>query len=77
MRAEAERMFYQQRAKGVYLKNSDRCTRFFHDLVKRNNKRNVIVTITKQFGEQTISLGKVAAEFVGTFPPFVGHGGAV
>lgn len=44
---EAEKSFYQQRVKSVYLKNSDRNTKFFHDLVKRNNKRNAIITLTK------------------------------
>lgn len=48
---DAKRMFYQQRAKSTYLRSSDRCTQFFHDVVKRNNKRNAIVTITKSSGE--------------------------
>lgn len=62
--AEVEKTFYQQRAKSVYLKNSNRSTKFFHDLVKRNNKRGAIITLTKQSGEQTSSLEEVANEFV-------------
>ncbi|XP_042410124.1 uncharacterized protein LOC121999519 [Zingiber officinale] len=49
--AEAERQFYQQRAKNVYLKSADKCTKFFHDMVKRNNKRNAIITLKKRNGD--------------------------
>lgn len=52
-------------------KGSDRCTRFFHDLVKRNNKRNSIVAITKRSGEHTTSLSE--AEFVDYFQSLLGQ----
>lgn len=42
---------------------SDRCTKFFHDMIKRNNKRNTIVAIVKRPGEHTTSLSEVATEF--------------
>lgn len=57
MLAEAERIFYQLQAKGVFLRNSDRCIRFFHDLVKRTNKRNAIIFITKQSEEHVYGGG--------------------
>lgn len=41
--------------------------KFFHDLVKRNNKPNAIVVITKASGEQTTSVQEVAAEFISYF----------
>lgn len=70
--AEAERPFYQQRAKCEHLKQSDRCKKFFHDLVKRNNKRNTLIAITKSSGEHTTSLQEVAAEFAGHFEHLLG-----
>ncbi|XP_042401070.1 uncharacterized protein LOC121991112 [Zingiber officinale] len=57
---EAERQFYQQRAKNVYLRSSDKCTKFCHDVVKRNNKRNAIIMLKKRDREQTTSLGEVS-----------------
>lgn len=37
---KAERRFFCQQAKRAYLKSSDRCTKFFHAIVKRNAKSN-------------------------------------
>ncbi|XP_073049656.1 uncharacterized protein [Primulina eburnea] len=42
---EAERLFIVQKAKINYLKQGDRCTKFFHDLIKRNNKRSALLAI--------------------------------
>ncbi|XP_073039156.1 uncharacterized protein, partial [Primulina eburnea] len=47
---EAERSFIAQKAKLSYLQQGDRCTKFFHDLIKRNNKRNAIVAINNTAG---------------------------
>lgn len=69
---EVERCFYQQQAKCAYLKQSDRCNKFFHDLVKRNNKRNSVMAITKAFGEQTTSTREVEEEFVSHFEKLMG-----
>ncbi|KAL0336699.1 UNVERIFIED_CONTAM: hypothetical protein Sradi_4881800 [Sesamum radiatum] len=48
--AEAERHFYFQKAKIHFLKQEDRNTKFFHDMVKRNAARNSILAITKADG---------------------------
>lgn len=45
----------------------DRCSKFFHDLIKRNNKRNLILAITKRDGVVTSCKDEIAAEFVGYF----------
>lgn len=42
-------------------------TQFFHNLVKRNNKRNEIVAIQKSTGEIIASWNEVTAEFVEHF----------
>ncbi|XP_073020353.1 uncharacterized protein [Primulina eburnea] len=47
---EAERMFIAQKAKIPYLKQGDRCTKFFHDLIKINHKRNAIISLTRLDG---------------------------
>lgn len=49
------------------IKQSDPCNKFFHDLVKWNNKWNSLVAITKALGEKTTSIHEVAEEFVSHF----------
>ncbi|XP_022899274.1 uncharacterized protein LOC111412571 [Olea europaea var. sylvestris] len=44
---EAERSFYYKKAKCEYLKNSDKCTKFFHSMVKRNAKKKSIAMVRK------------------------------
>ncbi|KAK6119511.1 hypothetical protein DH2020_046746 [Rehmannia glutinosa] len=61
--SEAERCFYYQKAKCKHLNQSDRGTKFFHDLVKRNKKRNQIVSVCKEDGHPTTSMDEVAKEF--------------
>ncbi|XP_073289439.1 uncharacterized protein [Primulina huaijiensis] len=61
---EAERLFLAQKAKCSYLKQGDRCTKFFHDLIKRNNKRNDIVAIKKSDGGVTINQEDIVNEFI-------------
>ncbi|XP_073310966.1 uncharacterized protein [Primulina huaijiensis] len=51
---EAERLFIAQKAKIKYTQQGDRCTKFFHDLIKRNNKRIAIVAIRKADGRTTM-----------------------
>lgn len=50
---EAERMLFAQKGNWDFVKCGDRCSKFFHDLIKRNNKRNMIMTITKHDGNVT------------------------
>lgn len=69
---EAERSFYHQRAKCDYLKKSDKCTKFFHSMVRRNAKRNFIVTCKKEDGSLTNSQEEVASEFVGFYHRLLG-----
>lgn len=70
--AEAEQMFYSYRAKCAYLRNVDRNTKFFHDLVKRNNRQNTIVALQCESGESTTSLQEVASDFVAQFRQLLG-----
>ncbi|KAK6122441.1 hypothetical protein DH2020_043832 [Rehmannia glutinosa] len=61
--SEAERCFYYQKAKCKHLNQSDRGTKFFHDLVKRNKKRNQIISVCNEDGHPTTSMDEVAKEF--------------
>lgn len=70
--SEAERQFFSQKVKCAYLQNSDRCTKFFHALVKRNAKRNQIVTVKKEDGSFTCSQSEVANKFVRYFSKLLG-----
>ncbi|CAA3017425.1 Hypothetical predicted protein [Olea europaea subsp. europaea] len=65
--SEAERSFYFQQAKYTYLKYSDKCTKFFHSIVKRNTKRNFIAAVLKRDGSYTSSQKEVADEFIHVF----------
>jgi hypothetical protein len=60
----AKRNFYVQKAKCKHLVDGDRVTKFFHDLVKRNCKRNYIATIVKDDGSRSSSLSKVGDAIV-------------
>ncbi|KAL0396179.1 UNVERIFIED_CONTAM: putative mitochondrial protein [Sesamum calycinum] len=62
--AEAERHFYYQKAKIHFLKQGDRNTKFFHDMVKWNAARNSILAITKADGSIITSVLDIAQEFV-------------
>ncbi|GFZ09181.1 hypothetical protein Acr_20g0009890 [Actinidia rufa] len=46
-------------AKAKYLKNCDKGTKFFHDLIKNNRARSQIVEFTKEDGASTISIQQV------------------
>ncbi|KAK6143334.1 hypothetical protein DH2020_023682 [Rehmannia glutinosa] len=61
--SESERSFYYQQAKCKHLSQSDRGTKFFHDLVKRNKKHNQIVAVYKDDGLSTTSQEEVSKEF--------------
>lgn len=69
---DAERSFYYQQAKCAYLTKSDKCTKFFHSLVKRNAKRNYVAAIMKDDGTPTTSQSEVATEFVGYYRNLLG-----
>ena len=69
---EIERKFYFQKAKCQFLKATDKCTKFFHDLVKKNAHRNHVGTICREDGSFTTSQAQVAEEFVPYFSSLLG-----
>jgi hypothetical protein len=62
--SDAERIFYVQKAKCKHLVDGGKGTKFFHNLVKRNRKRNYIATIVKEDGSWSSSLLEVEDAFV-------------
>jgi len=62
--ADAERCFLAQKAKCSFLMDSDRCSKFFHSIVKRRNKKNFIAAVLKEDGSLTRSTQEVEDEFL-------------
>ncbi|XP_011070178.1 uncharacterized protein LOC105155892 [Sesamum indicum] len=69
---EVERHFFYQKAKIHYLKDGDRKTKFFHDMVKRNVARNSITAVTRIDGTIITSAKDIAQEFVDYYTSLLG-----
>jgi len=74
--ANAEHLFLSQKAKCSFLKDSDRCTKFFHSMVKRRAKRNFIASVFKQDGSPTDSVREVEVEFIRYYKGLLGTSAA-
>ncbi|CAA0839627.1 Unknown protein, partial [Striga hermonthica] len=72
--AKSERQFYQQKAKCNFQIKGDKCTKFYHGLVKKRTKRNFIVSINWEDGTVTDSMEEVAKEFVCYYEALLGTG---
>ncbi|GFZ12866.1 hypothetical protein Acr_23g0012510 [Actinidia rufa] len=70
--AEADRSFCLQVAKAKYLKNCDKGTKFFHDLIKNNRAKSQIVALTKEDGTSTTSIQLVNSLFVQFYKNLLG-----
>ncbi|GFY85411.1 hypothetical protein Acr_04g0001490 [Actinidia rufa] len=60
--AEAELSFCSQLAKAKYLKNSDKCTKFFHDIIKSNRSKNHIASTLLEDGSRTNSSNNIGED---------------
>ncbi|KAL2252275.1 UNVERIFIED_CONTAM: hypothetical protein Sindi_0022200 [Sesamum indicum] len=70
--AEAKRHFFYQKAKIHFLKERDRNTKFFHDIVKRNVTRNSIGAVTRADGTVITAAEDIAQEFVDYYKSLLG-----
>ncbi|XP_011101679.1 uncharacterized protein LOC105179730 [Sesamum indicum] len=70
--AEAKRHFFYQKAKIHYLKEGDRNTKFFHDMVRRNVARNSIGAVTRADGTVITVAEDIAQEFVDYYTSLLG-----
>lgn len=60
----SERNFLAQRAKAKHINLSDKSTKYFHSLVKRNTIRNTISFIRRDNGEITGDVKTIVADFI-------------
>ncbi|GFY95994.1 hypothetical protein Acr_11g0003000 [Actinidia rufa] len=70
--AEAELSFCSQLAKAKYLKNSDKGTKFFHNMIKSNKAKNQIISLTKADGTVTTSAKQISSLFVDYYTNLLG-----
>ncbi|XP_011085671.1 uncharacterized protein LOC105167597 [Sesamum indicum] len=70
--AEAERHFFYQKAKIHFLKERDRNTKFFHDIMKRNVTRNSIGAVPRADGTVITAAEDIAQEFVDYYKSLLG-----
>ncbi|KAL0420732.1 UNVERIFIED_CONTAM: hypothetical protein Slati_3096100 [Sesamum latifolium] len=66
--AEVEIHFFYQKAIIYFLTMGDQNSKFFHDMVKRNAARNVILAVTKSDGSIITSNADIAQEFIASTP---------
>ncbi|XP_038993211.1 uncharacterized protein LOC120116891 [Hibiscus syriacus] len=64
---EAELMFLKQKAKAQWLKEGDRCTKFFHSIVAAKNKRDTIRVLVDERGSRLESFDDMASEVINYF----------
>ncbi|CAH9145483.1 unnamed protein product [Cuscuta epithymum] len=68
----AEEDFFKQKAKANHLVQSDKCTKYFHAIVKKNMARNSITALKLQNGISTTSIDQVATELVNFYTNLFG-----
>ncbi|GFZ01062.1 hypothetical protein Acr_14g0006970 [Actinidia rufa] len=70
--AEAEASYCSQLAKAKYLKNCDRCSKFFHDLIKSRQTKSIISSITLDNGSRSNSSKQISDTFVQFYTSLLG-----
>lgn len=67
-----EKSFYSQQAKGIFIKLSDRSSKFFHSWVKRSKLRSRIMSIEREDGTFAINRAEIATEFLSFYTTLLG-----
>ncbi len=60
---EADASFLGQLAKAKYVLQSDRCSKYYHSLMRSNGQRHHIASITKRDGSRSVSMDEMVEEF--------------
>ncbi|KAE8690635.1 hypothetical protein F3Y22_tig00110893pilonHSYRG00157 [Hibiscus syriacus] len=69
---EAETMFLKQKAKLHWLKEGDKCTKFFHLVIATKNKRQTIRVLVNNRGERLESFEDISSEILEFFKNLLG-----
>ncbi|KAI5657348.1 hypothetical protein M9H77_26141 [Catharanthus roseus] len=69
---EAKRKYYAQKAKCNFLLQGDKCSKLFHSLVKRNAKRKLINSLTRDHGSINSSVDEIHSKFLAYYSNFLG-----
>ena len=70
--AAAEASYCSQLAKAKYLKNCDRSSKFFHDLIKSRQAKSIISSITLENGSRSNSSQQISVAFVQFYTSLLG-----
>ncbi|VFQ97173.1 unnamed protein product [Cuscuta campestris] len=70
---EAERSFYLQKVKCKFINEGDKCSKFFHSLMKKQTALNSIPFVITSQGTTTTSLEPIVDEFIGHFSTIFGQ----
>jgi hypothetical protein len=68
----AEKMFFSQKLKCAFFKESDKGSKFFHSLLNQRHKRRFIPAIVRRDGMLTTSAEEVGREFVSYYKELLG-----
>ncbi|XP_039022895.1 uncharacterized protein LOC120155401 [Hibiscus syriacus] len=69
---EVEAMFLKQKAKLHWLKEGDKCTKFFHSIIATKNKRQTIRVLVNNRGEKLESFDDTSLEILEYFKTLLG-----
>ncbi|VFQ97160.1 unnamed protein product [Cuscuta campestris] len=69
----SERSFIQQKVKCNFINEGDKCTKFFHAMVKKQSVLNAIPVLITSQGTTTTSLEAIVEEFIGYYNQIFGN----
>ncbi|XP_039057772.1 uncharacterized protein LOC120201183 [Hibiscus syriacus] len=69
---EVESMFLKQKAKVHWIKEGDRCTKFFHSVIASKNKRQTIRVLVNHQGDRLDSFEDMSVELIDYFTKLLG-----
>ncbi|KAE8681229.1 hypothetical protein F3Y22_tig00111338pilonHSYRG00418 [Hibiscus syriacus] len=69
---EAENLFLKQKAKVKWIKEGDRCTNFFHSVIAKKHKRDIIIVFINAQGQRLESFDGMVTEILDYFKAQLG-----
>ncbi|XP_020258809.1 uncharacterized protein LOC109835235 [Asparagus officinalis] len=73
---QCELSFFQQKSRIHWSIKGDRCTSYFHSIIKANRHQNRILVLTNSMGERITEGGEIANELVSYFKNLMGTASA-